>query len=248
MHQKTVNLLSEQETYIFKYSVETSFGDLSEVIDDNGFSLRITRVNDTDLILEGSQAKKTLIKQYSFDKELLESIQTLTSGGRRIQFEYGTGQLLKSLKVNDKSYFLDYDDSGRVTLLSKSSGEVYSFSWEYQLGRYLSTDVVLNGHRMKRFVSKDNTVEITTDEDIESLSRSGNSILHSFEGGSTQYDFLSHPLLDPTETVLLKRKTILSSIDDNPELSSRFEWRSYVRAGDNRQILQVGRRPRVISN
>ncbi|KAE9552406.1 hypothetical protein FO519_004387 [Halicephalobus sp. NKZ332] len=242
MHQKTVNLLSGQEVHTFKYSVDTSFGDLSEVIDESGFSLRITRVNETDLILEGSQAKKTLIRQNSFDKELLEAIQTLISGGRKIQLEYGTGQLLKSLKVNDKTYFLDYDDSGRVALLSKSSGEVYSFSWEYQLGRYLSTDVALNGHRIKRFVSRGNNVEVTTNEDIESLSRNENSVLYSSEGSLTQYDIVSHPLLEPQETALLKQKITLPSVDKNSELSSRFEWRSYVRAGDGRDILQINGR------
>lgn len=70
------------------------------------------------------------------------------------------------------------------------------------------------------------------------------------DGYRSQFDRLSHPLLSPHEAVVLKRKVTLAEAEQpyRPEMNLKFEWRSFIRRGADRRIVQVGRRPRVISS
>lgn len=74
-------------------------------------------------------------------------------------------------------------------------------------------------------------------------------------GARTHFDGVTHPLLEPHETAILKRKITLPEAIDPPrrELNLRFEWRGYIRRKESgrrdpekwRRVQQVGRRPRV---
>lgn len=75
-------------------------------------------------------------------------------------------------------------------------------------------------------------------------------------GARTHFDGVTHPLLEPHETAILKRKITIPEVTDPPrrELNLRFEWRGYIRRKETggrrdpekwRRVQQVGRRPRV---
>uniref|UniRef100_A0AC34QHB9 EGF-like domain-containing protein n=1 Tax=Panagrolaimus sp. JU765 TaxID=591449 RepID=A0AC34QHB9_9BILA len=244
MHQKTVDLLSGQDMLIFKYSVDTSFGEISEVIAHDGLSLKITRVNETEVILESFRGKKSVVKQSIFDKQLIDTIATMETNSKKCKFEYTPGQLIKSTETKDQTYFFDYDKNGRLTVFSKLTGEVYSFSPDYHQGNEFAVDVALNGFRIKRFAIMDEGNLITEDGNVTFISKD-DSVIYNSNKIQNQFDASSHPLLKPEENVVLKRKITVAGTENNPELNSRFEWRSYVRAGANKQISHVGRRPRI---
>ena len=66
-------------------------------------------------------------------------------------------------------------------------------------------------------------------------------------GYRSQFASSTHPLLRDQGTTVLRRKVVLP-LGSGGELSSRIEWRHFVRRvgrGDNKRVTQVGRRPRV---
>uniref|UniRef100_A0AC35GBY9 EGF-like domain-containing protein n=1 Tax=Panagrolaimus sp. PS1159 TaxID=55785 RepID=A0AC35GBY9_9BILA len=243
MHQKTVSLLSDQLIYNFKYSIDTTFGELSEIEGVGGSSLRITRVNESDIILDGPMPQKTVIKLNTFDRQLLQEVKTLSTNGQKVELNYENGQLLKTKQLKDKTIFVGYDKSGRVTTFTKSTGEQYTFSTNYSLGNFFTTNVKLNGKRFRRFSSMDNEYE-EAGKDIRSLTNHPDMFIFTSKETRNQFDGVSHPLLQPNENAFLKRKITLPSVEEpmRRELSSRFEWRSYLRTKDGKRIITVNGR------
>ena len=78
----------------------------------------------------------------------------------------------------------------------------------------------------------------------------GSSVAVVGEGWESQTDASGHPLLPPHQSSLLKHKLRLPVPESwsRAELSSRLEWRYYLRrsgTGERRKVAQVGRKTRV---
>uniref|UniRef100_A0A7E4W009 Teneurin-m n=1 Tax=Panagrellus redivivus TaxID=6233 RepID=A0A7E4W009_PANRE len=243
LHQMTTSLLSGQELYRFKYSVDTRFGMLSEITTPGGFSMRLSRMNETDVILDGTMPHKTLVRMHTFDRQLVQMVQVLTTDGKTVEFDYENGQLLKTRRSLDRTFFFEYDAAGRVTTMSTSTGETYSFDSDYSLNNVLNTDVHLNGQRFRRFIASndDFSEEGSSSKLFTSLP---NSFIYENEEAKSTFDAVTHPLLRPHESAILKRKVVLPSTEEpmRREIRSRFEWRTAVHTDEGKNVIQINGR------
>ncbi len=72
-------------------------------------------------------------------------------------------------------------------------------------------------------------------------------------GAKAQFDSASHSLLPPHEKTLLKQKVQIFGLENpaRPELTTRLEWRYYLRRQswgrnkDKKAVIKVGRKSRV---
>uniref|UniRef100_A0A914CCG1 EGF-like domain-containing protein n=1 Tax=Acrobeloides nanus TaxID=290746 RepID=A0A914CCG1_9BILA len=238
-HSKTVSLLSGQNLYNFTYSQDLSSPSLSEIKGSGGISIRINRLNNTDIVLEGSLAEKTHIKFNPTDKSLMESVSSDSLG--KINFEYSTGQLLSAKISNGQPIFYDYDtNTGRVKNVTTSSGNLYRIAQEETDLQKLTTRVTLNERQFKRFSGHSNEFS-EEGHTTRSLIRFPNAFILNASGIRTQFDGVIHPLLLPYENVILKRKIVVPELEEplRRELTARFEWRANVRRGAGKRITQV---------
>ncbi|VDM44506.1 unnamed protein product [Toxocara canis] len=257
LHVSTKSLLSGQTLYNFTYNVDTNLGRLTQITGAGGYVLRLRRVNDTETILESSAGLRTVMTFDSFDGTL----QTITfPTNEQIRFSYLPGQFLRSKEVGSRLWLYEYDEDGRVIALLNPSGARLSIREQSLRHGLLLTSVCLNEHPYSTFSFSINEFSESGVEERRAILLDEGLIVDA-GGYRSHFESVSHPLLEPYESAILKRKiTLPASIEPaRRELNMRFEWRGYVRRRDGsrgrhghfgvdgaaKRVLQVGRRPRV---
>ncbi|KAK0414638.1 hypothetical protein QR680_011539 [Steinernema hermaphroditum] len=246
MHVSTQSLLSGQHIYNFSYNIDTSLGRLTKITGIGGFALHINRVNDTDQYLETSTGSRTGLRLHTFH-ETLERISFPDRGF--VHFDYLAGQLLRSKTIDSRSWLFDYDAAGQATNLTDPDGHSYGIARQ-TVDDKATVDTVVEraGEEYKKLTfNSDGIFRETEGRQKRKVTINTDSFVIEADGYRTQFDGTTHPLLLPHESAILKRKIIVPPLDNPPsrELSSRFEWRGYVRresSGSGRKIVQVNGR------
>uniref|UniRef100_A0A915BMY1 EGF-like domain-containing protein n=1 Tax=Parascaris univalens TaxID=6257 RepID=A0A915BMY1_PARUN len=254
LHVSTKSLLSGQTLYNFTYNVDTNLGRLTQITGAGGYALRLRRINDTETVLESSTGLRTVLTFDAFDGTL-QTITLPTNG--EVRFSYLPGQFLRSKEVGSRLWFYEYDEDGRVKALINPSGARLSIHDQVLRRGLLITSVDIDEKPYSTFTFSPNEFSESGVEERHAILLDEGLIIDA-GGYRSHFESVSHPLLEPYENAILKRKiTLPASVEPKRrELNMRFEWRGYVRRRDGsrarhggegaaKRVLQVGRRPRV---
>jgi YD repeat-containing protein len=265
-HVATQSLLSAQFVYNFTYHIDNSYGRLLQVIGGGGHRLYFVRRSDTEIQIETSHAVKTTLQLGNFD-QMLETVALPDGGFVRLDHDAVKGLLLSKVDADGRAWFYDYDADGRADRLVTPTGDTFRVV-ESVVGHQLVSRVEKNGRLFSQFAISPSEMSAIGTFDGCGCSRIEGECAYSIgasnrrvllmDGGfyvdangyRSQFDGSDHPLLAPHESTLLKRKATLPSLTEpqRRELTSRLEWRNFVRRegkGAAKRVAQVGRRPRV---
>uniref|UniRef100_A0A1I8EAL2 EGF-like domain-containing protein n=1 Tax=Wuchereria bancrofti TaxID=6293 RepID=A0A1I8EAL2_WUCBA len=251
LHVNTVNLLTGDTIFTFTYDVDTSLGRLSQITGTGGHILRLHQTDDGKTLLETATGLQTVLNFDQFDGTL----STITfPSGESTKISYFPGHLLRCREILNRNWCFEYDEFGRAKALLNPAGIYYSVVRRDLIYSNLVTTVARNNepYTVYKFSNRKFTEKGKQDQQVTVLDE-GLSIV-AF-GARTHFDGVTHPLLEPHETVILKRKITLPEATDPPrrELNLRFEWRGYIRRKESgrrdsekwRRVQQVGKRPRI---
>uniref|UniRef100_A0A915PKS0 EGF-like domain-containing protein n=1 Tax=Setaria digitata TaxID=48799 RepID=A0A915PKS0_9BILA len=251
LHMSTSNLLSGSTVFNFTYDVDTHIGRLTQIIGTGGYALLLRRIDDLKTILETTAGLQTTLNFDQFDLSL--SMITFPNG-ENTKFSYFPGHLLRCREIFRRNWCFEYDKFGRAKALLNPAGISHSLAKRSLTQNSLVTSVAKSGspYTVYKFSNDKFTEEGAQDRQVTILDE---GLLTVAFGARIHFDGVTHPLLEPYETAILKRKVTLPEIADPPrrELNLRFEWRTYIRRKESsrripekwRRVQQVGRRPRI---
>ncbi|EFO27446.1 hypothetical protein LOAG_01036 [Loa loa] len=227
LHVSTTNLLTGDTLFTFTYDVDTHLGRLTQITGSGEHILRLHRTNDGKIVLETATGLQTVLNSDQFDGTLSKI--TFPSG-ESTKFSYFPGHLLRCREAFDRNWCFEYDEFGRAKTLLNPAGICYSVTKRDLIHNSLVTRVARNNepYTVYKFSDKKFTEEGAQDRQVTMLDE-GLSVV-AF-GARTHFDGVTHPLLEPYETAISKRKITLPEAVDPPrrELNLRFEWRGYIR-------------------
>uniref|UniRef100_A0A914UIF6 Tox-GHH domain-containing protein n=1 Tax=Plectus sambesii TaxID=2011161 RepID=A0A914UIF6_9BILA len=243
-HVATQSLLSGQFVYNFTYHIDNSYGRLLQVIGGGGHRLYFVRRSNTEIQIETSHAVKTTLRLGNFD-QMLETVALPDGGFIRLDHDAGKGLLLSKVDADGRAWFYDYNADGRADRLVTPAGDTYRVS-ESVVGQHLVSRVTRNGKFFSEFVVSPSELGAIGASNRRVLVVDGGFYVDA-NGYRSQFDGSEHPLLAPHETTLLKRKASLPALNEpqRRELTSRLEWRSFVRRegkGASKRVAQVNGR------
>ncbi|KAL4003026.1 GHH signature containing HNH/Endo VII nuclease toxin family protein [Acanthocheilonema viteae] len=227
LHVKTTNLLTGDTVFTFTYDVDTHLARLIQITGTGGYILRLHQTDDEKTLLETAAGLQTVLNFNQFDGTLAKI--TFPSG-ESTKFSYFPGHLLRCRETLHRNWCFEYDEFGRAKTLINPAGIYYSVTKRDLVQNSLVTKVTRNNdsYTVYKFSDKKFTEEGAQNRQVTVLDE---GLLIVAFGARTHFDGVTHPLLEPHETAILKRKITLPETVDPPrrELNLRFEWRGYIR-------------------
>ncbi|TKR76266.1 hypothetical protein L596_017430 [Steinernema carpocapsae] len=193
MHISTLSLLSGQNIYNFSYNIDTSLGRLTKITGLGGFSLHVTRVNDTDHYLETSTGARTGLRLHSFH----DTLERIAFPDRsQVHFDYLAGQLLRSKTLDSRSWLFDYDINGQATNFTDPSAHVFGIVKQtVDDASTVDTLVERDGKDYKKLTfNSDGIFRETEDHQKRKVTINTDSFVIDANGYRTQFDGTTHPL------------------------------------------------------
>ncbi|KAM3723399.1 Teneurin-1 [Dirofilaria immitis] len=247
-HVSTTSLLSGDTIFNFTYDVDTHLGRLTQISGAGGHTLRFHRPNDGKTVLETAAGLQIILYFDQFDWTLSK---ITFPNGESTRFSYFPGHLLHCREILYRNWCFEYDEFGHAKALLNPAGIYYSVTKRNLIHNSLITKMARNNepYTVYKFSDKKFIEEGTQNQQVTILDE---GLLIVAFGARIHFDGMTHPLLEPHETAILKRKITIPEAVDPPrrELNLRFEWRGYIRrkefdrrdSGKWRRVQQINGR------
>ncbi|KAM3723400.1 Teneurin-1 [Dirofilaria immitis] len=247
-HVSTTSLLSGDTIFNFTYDVDTHLGRLTQISGAGGHTLRFHRPNDGKTVLETAAGLQIILYFDQFDWTLSK---ITFPNGESTRFSYFPGHLLHCREILYRNWCFEYDEFGHAKALLNPAGIYYSVTKRNLIHNSLITKMARNNepYTVYKFSDKKFIEEGTQNQQVTILDE---GLLIVAFGARIHFDGMTHPLLEPHETAILKRKITIPETVDPPrrELNLRFEWRGYIRrkefdrrdSGKWRRVQQINGR------
>ncbi|CEF67291.1 Teneurin-3 [Strongyloides ratti] len=262
-HIYTLDLITGTEKVAFEYNLDTS--EIDKITTSEDGILEFNTNSKGERIMTSNKGFMTIFNIKKCGKyKCLEEI--INPDKTTVTLKYNKESSLISRTYDSKTWIFKYNKNYPSTIndIISPSGQNYSIDQQLLKDNNFITEVLLNGQLFTKItvhanqpeyinLSNQETIIQTDDKKSNFIKFKDGFTIANGEGLTSQYDRRSHPLLQENENMVLKRKLVLRSIDSKKEITSKSEWKTFIKrsttnnieSSPSKLIEVIGGRPKV---
>lgn len=188
-HIVTKNIVTNENSYVFTYNVNTSNGKLSTITDAAGNKIFLLRDYSSQVnSIENTKGQKFRLKMSRM--RMLHELSTPDNYNVTFDYHGPTGLLKTKLDSSGRSYVYNYDEFGRLISTVTPTGKVITLSFDLSV-RGATVKVTQNDRQPTSMLIKGSSVSTIT-KDIE------NKIILLPDGSTTTISSWGHTIATDT--------------------------------------------------